>query len=201
MYARALGEQLGVDVALHSFIDYGAVAAWNSVVAYRSGIKEAITAAEVVIVWLGYHNVVGPLYFQTCGTEWPEPLRTGLEEATGTMPADFDRLLGVIAGLVPEGAIVMVANQALSPIEIDEWGDEPFWPEVKAVAFDGWSAGVEAEAAAHGAVFVDSAVWLMGPDGDEVLHRDFLLPDGIHFAEAGHEALAELFLAADGLGD
>ena len=200
VYARALAEQIGVEVVLHPYIDYGTVAQWNQRLAASGGMAEQIAEAEVMIVWLGYHNVVNPLYFQTCGTAWPEPLRTCLQEATETMPADFDQLLGSIEDLVPEGAVVMVANQGLSPIEIDEWGDEPFWPELKAVAFDGWSAGVEAAAAAHEAIFVDSAVWLMGPDGDQVLHREFLLPDGIHFTEAGHEALADLFLAADGLG-
>lgn len=198
-YARALGQQLGVEAVLHPVVDYGTVAGWNSRLARSSSTREQIAEAEVVIVWLGYHNVVDPLYFQSCGADWPEPLRTCLEEATDTMPADFDQLLGTIEDLAPEGAIVMVANQGLSPIEIDEWGDEPFWPELKAVAFDGWSAGVEGAAAAHGAAFVDSAVWLMGPDGNQVLHREFLLPDGIHFTEAGHQALADLFLAADGL--
>lgn len=201
IYTRALGEQLGVEAMLHAYVDYGTVAGWNSVLARSTGTREQISEAEVVIVWLGYHNVVDALYFQSCGTEWSEHLRSCLEEATRTMPADFDQLLGTIESLVAQGTVVMVANQGLSPIEIDEWGNEPFWPELKALAFDGWSAGVEAATAAHGAIFIDSAVWLMGPDGNQVLHREYLLPDGIHFTEAGHAALAALFLEADGLGD
>lgn len=129
---------------------------------------------------------------------WPEPLRTCLLEATATMPADYDELLGTIESLAPD-AIVMIGNQALGPPEIAQWGGEPFWPELKAVAYDSWAAGTAAAAAAHGAILVDSALWLSGPDGNQLLRREFLGPDGLHFTEEGYAALAELFLSADGL--
>jgi hypothetical protein len=47
---------------------------------------------------------------------------------------------------------------------------------------------------------VDSAAFMTGPEGNQLLlPREFLLPDGIHITEAGHQVLADLFLTADGL--
>lgn len=198
-YARLLSEQLGIETDLHAYTNYETVADWSQGLAGSRAMQDQIAGAEVVIVWLGYHNVLWDLWGETCGTDWPEPLRTCLVEATETMPADFDQLLGTIEGLVSDEAIVMVGNQALGPPEIEEWGDEPFWPELKAVAYDGWAAGLASAAAAHGAILVDSALWLTGPEGNQLLRREYLQSDGLHFTREGYEALAQLFLAADGL--
>lgn len=200
-YARLLGEQLGIETALHTYTDYETVADWAEGLARSAAMQEDIAAAEVVIVWLGYHNVLWALWGATCEATWPEPLRTCLAERTDTMPADYDALLGAIASLVSDEAVVMIGNQALGPPEILEWGDEPFWPELKAVAYDVWADGIAAAAAAHGAIMVDSALWLTGPDGNQLLRSEFLASDRIHFTAAGYEALARLFLEADGLGD
>ena len=200
-YARLLSEPLGVETDLHAYTNYETVADWSQGLAGSRAMQDQIAAAEVVIVWLGYHNVLWDLWGETCGTDWPEPLRTCLVEATATMPADYDALLGTIEGLVSDEAIVMIGNQALGPPEIERWGNEPFWPELKAVAYDGWAAGIASAAAAHGAILVDSASWLSGPAGNQLLRREYLQSDGLHFTKAGYEALAQLFLAADGLGD
>jgi len=200
-YARLLGEQLGIETALHTYTDYETVADWVEGLASSTAMQEEIAGAEVVIVWLGYHNVLWALWGETCEPVWPEPLRTCLVEATATMPADYDALLGAIAALVSDEAVVMIGNQALGPPEIEEWGEEPFWPELKAAAYDVWAEGIAAAAAAHGAILVDSAVWLTGPEGNQLLRGEYLAPDGIHFTATGYEALAQLFLEADGLDD
>ena len=198
-YADALGEELGIETVLHAYAEYGTVAEVNQRLAASDDMQQTIATAEVVIVWLGYHNVLGALWGETCGTGWPEPLRTCLIEATATMPADFDELLGTIESLVTDEAIVMIGTQALGPPEIEKWGDEPFWPELRGVAYDGWAEGIALAAAAHGAILVNTAAWFTGPEGNQLLRREFLLPDGIHFSRPGHTALAQLFLAADGL--
>jgi len=200
-YARLLSEQLGIETDLHAYTNFETVADWSQGLDGSRAMQDQIAAAEVVIVWLGYHNVLWDLWGETCGTDWPEPLRTCLVEATATMPADYDALLGTIGGLVSDEAIVMIGNQALGPPEIERWGNEPFWPELKAVAYDGWAAGIASAAAAHGAILVDSARWLSGPEGNRLLRREYLQPDGLHFTREGYEALAKLFLAADGLGE
>jgi lysophospholipase L1-like esterase len=200
-YARLLGDQLGVETVLHAYVETGTVADVNGKLVARRDLQEDLAGAEVVIVWLGYHNVLDVLWGESCETEWPEPLLTCLTEATATMPADYDALLGAIAALVSDEAVVMIGNQALGPPEILEWGDEPFWPELKAAAYDVWAEGIAAAAAAHGAILVDSAPWLTGPEGNQLLRADLLASDGIHFTAAGYAALAELFLEADGLGD
>jgi lysophospholipase L1-like esterase len=207
VYARSLGEELGVETVLHSYFpdqlgnEVRTVAEWNAVLASDEQMQADLQGAEVVVIWLGYHNIVPALVFGSCGSEWPEPLRTCLQEATETMPADFDELLGTIQSLVPEGTVVMIGNQAVAPMQIEDWGSQPFWPELRAFAFDGWWEGIETAAAAHGAIVVHSAEALCGPDGNQILHPNFVLPDELHLNAAGHRFLADLFLAADGLGD
>jgi hypothetical protein len=200
-YARLLGEQLGVETVLRAYVDTGTVADVNRKLVARRDLQEQLAGAEVVIIWLGYHNVLDVLWGESCEAIWPEPLRTCLVEATATMPADYDGLLGAIAALVSDEAVVMIGNQALGPPEILEWGDEPFWPELRAAAYDVWAEGIAAAAAAHGAILVDSAFWLTGPGGNRLLRSEYLAPDGMHFTAAGFEALAGLFLEAGGLDD
>ncbi len=131
VYARLLAEQLGIETALHSyypsqsFADVRTVAEWNQELATDEEMRADLQGAEVVLVWLGYHNIVPALVFGSCGIEW-EPLKACLEEATATMPADFDELLGTIRSLVPEGAIVMIGNQAIAPQQIDGWASRPY---------------------------------------------------------------------------
>ena len=208
VYARSLGEQLGVETALHSYFpsqtwnDVRTVAEWNEVLASDEEMQADLRGAEVVIVWLGYHNIIPALLFGDCGgIGWPDPLRTCLQEATETMPADFDRLLGAVETLVPEGAVVMIGNQGVASLQVEDWGSQPFWPELKAVAFDGWWEGIETAAAAHGAIMVHSVEALNGPDANQMPPPEFVLPDELHMTAAGHRFLADLFLAADGLGD
>ena len=207
VYAQSLGEQLGVETALHSYFpsqtwnDVRTVAEWNEVLASDEQMQADLRGAEVVIVWLGTHDLVPALLFGDCGSDWPEPLRTCLQEATETMPADFDELLRTIESLVPEGAIVMIGNQGVAPLWVEDWGAQSFWPELKAVAFDGWWEGIKTAAAANGAIVVDSAEALNGPDGNQMPPPEFVLPDQLHMTAAGHRFLADLFLAADGLGD
>ena len=207
VYARSLAEELGVETVLDSYFpdqlgnEVRTVAEWNEVLAADEAMRADLEGAEVVIVWLGYHNIVPALLSHRCGNEWPEPLRTCLQEATETMPADFDELLGTIESLVHGGAVVMIGNQAVAALQLEYWGSQPFWPELKAVAFDGWWDGIEAAAAAHGAIMVDSAEALNGPEGNQALHPEFVLPDQLHLNSAGHRFLADLFLAADGLGE
>ena len=207
VYAQSLGEELGVETVLHPYFpdqlgnEVRTVAEWNQVLASDEEMQADLRGAEVVIVWLGYHNIVPALVFGECGRGWPEPLRTCLQEATETMPANFDQLLGTIESLVPDGTVVMIGNQAVAPMQVEDWGSQPFWPELRAVAFDGWWEGIETAAAAHGAIVVHSAEALCGPDRNQILHPDFVLPDRLHINAAGHRFLADLFLAADGLGE
>jgi len=207
VYAQSLGEQLGVETALHSYFpsqtwnDIRTVAEWNEVLASDEQMQADLQGAEVVIIWLGTHDLVPALLLGDCGRAWPEPLRTCLQEATETMPADFDHLLGTVESLAPEGAIVMIGNQGVAPLWVDDWGSQPFWPELKAVAFDGWWEGIETAAAAHGAIVVDSAEALNGPAGNQMPPPEFVLPDRLHMTAAGHRFLADLLLAADELGD
>ena len=207
IYARSLGDELGIEVELHSYFpsqttnDIRTVAEWNEVLAADEALRSDLESAEVVMVWIGYHNVVPAFLFGSCGYEWSDELEACFKEATATMPADFDVLLGEVEALVAEDTVVMIGNQAVAPMQIERWGSEPFWPEMKAVAFDVWWDGIEATAAAHGAIMVDSAAALNGPEGDQIRDPKFVLSDKLHMSAVGQRFLADLFLVADGLGE
>ena len=92
----------------------------------------------------------------------------------------------------------MIANQGVAPGTLRIWRDRPYWPELKAVAFDGWWDGIDVAAAAHGAIVVGTAEALNGPNREELPLGD-LTSDGLHFNSEGHQLVADLFIEADGL--
>jgi hypothetical protein len=141
--------------------------------------------------------VIPALLFGDCGQKWG-PLKKCLQEATKTMPADFDKLFGTIQGLVPSGTTVLAGDYGIPTPLFDRWSDEPFWPEMKKVMYENWRDALEAAAEAHGVTIVHTYAALNGPNGDKPIPAD-LTTDGWHFSAEGHRIIAEIFLAEDGI--
>ena len=204
VYADLLGKVQGVTVVLHSYFpsqddnEIRTVAEWNDVLATDRQMRADLAAAEVVIVWIGYHNVIPVLMFGECGLSWPDPLKGCLRAATRTMPQDYDRLFGTIEQLVPSGTPMLVGDYGIPAPLFDQWSWEPFWPQLKRAMFEEWRDALEAAAEAHGATVVHTYAALNGPTGDEAPGRD-LTSDGWHFNSEGHRFIAETFLAEDGI--
>jgi lysophospholipase L1-like esterase len=204
IYAGLLAEEQGVNVTLHSYFpsqsgnEVRSVADWNAVLAEDESMRADLVDAEVVMVWIGFHNIVPAVFFGRCNGNWREYGRC-VRSATRTMPSDYDELFATLERLVPEGATVLVGNMGVAPFIIERWADDPHWREVKRAVFDEWIEAMEEAALAHGARVVDTYRALGGPSGDEPLHSGFSAADGLHFSAKAQRFLAEVHLEQDGI--
>jgi lysophospholipase L1-like esterase len=204
VYAGMLAEEQGVNVTLHSYFpsqsgnEVRSVADWNAILADDEAMRADLAAAEVVVVWIGFHNIVPAVFFGQCSGDWREYARC-VRSTTRTMPADYDELFATIERLVPEGATVLAGNMGVAPFIIERWAEDPHWPEVKRAVFDEWIEAIEEAALAHGARVVDTYRALGGPNGDALLHSGFSAADGLHFSAKAQRFLAEVHIDQDGL--
>ena len=203
VYARLLGAEQGVTVTRRSYFpsqegnEVRTVADWNDTLATDEALQNDLSRANVVIVLVGYHNVVPALIFGECGSQWG-PLKKCLQAATKTMPSDYDKLFATIQEVVPEGTTVLAGDYGIPTPLYDQWSGKPFWPEMKKAMYEGWRDALEVAAKANGATVVHTYAALNGPKGNKPLADD-LTTDGWHFSEKGHERLARIYMAEDGL--
>jgi hypothetical protein len=203
VYAQLLGAEQGVPVVRRSYFpdplndELRTVAQWNDVLASDQELRSDLGRANVVVVLVGYHNVIPALLFGDCGSQW-EQLKKCLLQETRTMPADYDKLFSTIQGLVPPGASVLAGDYGIPTPLFDKWANKPFWPEMKKVMYEDWRNALETAAKANGVRVVHTYAALNGPKGDQPVPED-LTTDGWHFSAEGHELLAHLFMQQDGL--
>ena len=205
VYAGLLGAEQGVTVVLHSYYppQVGAtlrtVAEWADVVGADPSMRADLERARVVILLIGYHDVLPALAFNRCPSDWPG-LRACLQKLTAPMPAAFDRLYGEVAGLVPKETTVLVVDYSIPGPIYDRWGSEPYWPEFKRVAFEDWRDALEAAALKHGFRVIHTYAAVNDASGKPKWNWSDVTSDGWHFNAEGHRRIAEIVLAQDGLG-
>lgn len=204
VYGRLLSDEQGVNVVLHSYYpdqlgnEVRTIAEWADVVRADTSMRTALAGAEVVELLIGYHDVIPALLFGACPADWPA-LRDCLDRATAPMPAAFADLYGQIADLVPEGATVLVNDYGIPVPVYRRWGSEPYWPEFRRAAFEGWRDALEAAALAEGFTVVHTYAALNDEDGVPRPTDRALTGDGWHFNADGHRLIADLMLEQDGL--
>jgi len=204
VYAGLLGAEQGVTVVLHSYYpdqlgnEWRTIAEWTDVLRADASMRADLAGAEIVVLLIGFHNLLPFVLGGACPSGWPE-LRDCLVEMTASMPADFDTLYGEIASLVPNGATVLVNDYGIPGPVYDRWSSEPFWPEFRKVYFEDWRDALEAAAVKHGFTVVHSYAAMNDPDGKPVWDSSAVTSDGWHFNAEGHRICAEIVLAEDGL--
>jgi len=203
VYAGLLGAEQGVTVVLHSYYpdqlgnEWRTIAEWTDVLRADASMRADLAGAEIVVVLIGFHDLLPFVLGGACPSGWPE-LRDCLVDMTASMPADFDTLYGEIASLVPTGATVLVNDYGIPGPTYDRWSSESFWPEFRKVFFEDWRDGLEAAAVKHGFTVVHSYAAMNDPDGKPVWDSSAVTSDGWHFNAEGHRICAEIILAEDG---
>ncbi len=206
VYADLLADQQGVGVVLHSYYpdqlgnEVRTVAEWADVVRADPAMRADLREAEIVVVLVGFHDLLGPLVFGGC-PGGSSALIACLDEATAPMAAAFAELYAEVAVLVPDGATVLVSDYfGLGPLA-ERWSPDPAWPEIRRAAFDGWRGALEAAAIAAGFNVVHTSTAMSHPDGRPRWDTADLTSDGLHFNAEGHRLIAEAFVAEDGFAD
>jgi hypothetical protein len=167
---------------------------WNQLLATDEEIRTDLESAEVVIIEIGIHTIL-----LGCGNHLTFT-KECLIDVTATMPAEYQRMFGVIDELVDDGTIVMALNQGLPRPAGEYLRAQADWPAMKSEAFEVWWGGLATAAAAHGAIVIDTAHMFGEGDPDEFgLGTEYTQPDGAHFNQEGHRLFADLLLEADGI--
>jgi lysophospholipase L1-like esterase len=202
IYADRLAEEHGVQTALHTYAPDGerSLRRWNAVLSADSQLRSDLADAEVVILFVGFHDLMPVLLFGRCGDTW-DTMQPCLEGIVAGMPEQYDTMLATITDLASEDTIIMIGDVGVAPMLLDAYAGQDYWPQLYDTAFLGWRRAIVDAADDHGVIVVPTAEALNGPEGTGIPPEEYDSGDGIHFSHAGHECLAELFLDADGIED
>lgn len=198
VYARSLADEAGVETRLQAHhtletMRMRPLSAWNELLETDEQMRSDLEAAKVVIIEIGIHTIL----FE-CG-QFMDWTLDCLASVAASMSDEYEVLFGTIEGLVADGTIVMAMNQGLPRPTSQHWRDHPDWLAMKTEAFEVWWDGIDAAAAAHNAVVIDTA--RMSGDPDEYgIGPEYTQPDNAHFNPDGHRLFADLLLNADEIG-
>lgn len=203
-YADILCDELDAPVELHGYYPTEGLAPlawWIRKASSDDELQADLAAANEVVLWaMSSHDLVPPLLLAPCGGQWPEPLRSCFQEATAQIAAETDELFGLIRGLVRDGAPVLASDAYAPPAVVGlPWFDEPYGPEISRMV-DPYYV-VEPLAAKHGFTLVDTEVVFNGQSRRGMPPAEFFGPDGLHPSPAGARRIAQVFAAADGIGN
>ena len=198
VYGRLLAEAVGapVEVINHGTGQFCTVADWAVEVSASVPLATGLASADVVLVWLRYHDVLRHLG----STPWPDPLRAELEAVVERSPASWDAFFAALTTAVPPHARILVSELLIPPYLFDRFGSHPDWAEIRRLAYLDWRVVMVETAERYGARVVPTFEAVNGPDGDALEGPGSVRPDGLHADEAAHRFVAELFRAHDGIG-
>ena len=205
VYAASLSDERGVTVTLHSYYpdqlgnEIRTIAEWTDVVARDPAMRADLGQAELVVVLIGFHDMLRVFLFGDCPGPWPDPMQECLRGFTERMPADFAELYAAIAALVPDPATVLLLDYGSTPQAYSNWGDDPNWPAIRQAMFGDWQDGLRSAAEDAGFRVVHMSTALLADDGAPRYDAYEITSDGLHFNAAGHRILADQCLLEDGL--
>jgi len=201
IYAAYIAEDLGVEVKLHNRSAAGETT--KSLLGKLQSdetVRALVSEAEVITIWVGSNDIWRLLY---------GPLGAGNPRCGPISDLDMDcfetevqALVDRIDAILAEIRSLRTAGQASVLIAedcncfVENWRDAGAFEQLKGPAFDQWTQAISGLAAKHGAAAVPTYSACNGPDGDETIPPDYLLPtDSFHFSEAGHKMVADLHRA------
>jgi lysophospholipase L1-like esterase len=201
VYGVALSVELGVEseVVNHATGTIRTVAQWAERVRSDEGLARDLTSAQVVLVWLGWHDIL-PIVSQRTQAYWPDPLRAQLEAKNAELRPAWRDLLTTLRAAGGPSCAILVADTGLIGFLPEQFGRESYWPELKRLVYLDWRCALLRAAEEADARVIPTMAALGGPDGEGDLHPELLSADGLHFNAAGHRFLADLHRTHDGIG-
>jgi lysophospholipase L1-like esterase len=200
VYGALLAADLGIEVVVvnHATATTRTVAHWAEHVRTDEGIAHDLATARVVLVWLGWHDIL-PIVYRRTQAHWPQPMRTQLITKNDELVGAWHDLLAALRNATGPSCVLLVADTGLIGFLPAQFGREAYWPELKRLVYLDWRDALVQAAEAAGALVVPTMRALGGPDGEVDLHPELASSDGLHFNAAGHRFLAEQHRAHDGI--
>lgn len=196
VYAGYIEEDLEVEVAVHNWATNTTrtVADWVGVVRSKEELREDLRNAEVITIWLGWHDVIPNIIRGgRCYKSAADVDMDCLGEVTQPMQEGFDKLLSEIVSLAsPDETLILIADVGIPSFFVAMWKEGGTLDVLKRNAYEVWREYLIQAAHKHGIHIVSTYEMLNGPNGDREMPPEYMQSDGLHFNEKGHKLIADL---------
>lgn len=198
VYAGYIEEDLGVDVVVNNWATnkIQTVANWVEAVRNNKELREDLRNAEVITIWLGWHDVIPSIGIGRGGPCYERADEVDVDclgEVTKPMQEGYDKLLSEIVSLAsPDRTLILIADVGIPSLFVARWKEYGSLDVLKRHAYEVWREYLIQAARKHSVHVVHTYEVLNGPNGDQELPSEYMQPDGIHFNEQGHKLIADL---------
>ena len=198
VYAAYIEEDLGVDIVVHNWASnkIQTVADWFEVVRNNEELRKDLRNAEVITLWLGWHNVIPSIGI---GRGGPCYERAGevdvdcLGVVTKPMQKGYDKLLSEIVSLAsPDKTLILIADVGIPSLFIARWKEYGTLDVLKREAYEVWCDYIILAASKYNVHVVHTYEVLNGPNGDQEMPPEYMQSDGLHFNDRGHKLIADI---------
>jgi len=196
LYSSYIGEDLGVGVVVHNWATNStrSVLDWVEVIMTDDGLREDLRNAEVVTIWLGWHDLIPSIGVIGKGGLCYVRDEIDLDcfrRVTDPMEQGFDDLLFEITSLAsPNETLILIADMG-NPF-VNAWIEYGTLDTLKGPAYEDWRNYLIEAAKKYKVQVVYTYHALNGPNGNIPISSEYLMPDRLHFNKLGHKLLADL---------
>jgi lysophospholipase L1-like esterase len=198
VYAEYIQQDLGVEVVVHNWSTNStrAVAEWVAEVRTNDELRDDLRNAEVVTLWLGWHDVIPNIGVPRGGPCYPRSQEVDLDclaEVTAPMESAFENLLSEIVSLAsPDKTLILIGEVGIPSLFVRRWQEDGTFDDLQQHAYEVWREYLVQAADRHRVYMVNTYEVLNGATGDQDMIPDYHQPDGLHLNEQGHKLLADL---------
>jgi lysophospholipase L1-like esterase len=198
VYAEYIEEDLGINVVVHNWATNSTrtVAGWVEFVRNNQELREDMRSAEVITIWLGWHDVIPSIGIGRGGPCYKSADEVDVDclgQVTKPMQDGFDKLLSEIVSLAsPDETLILIADVGIPGLFVERWKEYGILDLLKRHAYEVWRDYIIQAASKHKVHVVGTYEVINGPNGDQTLPPEFSKPDGLHFSVEGHRLIANL---------
>lgn len=198
VYAGYIEEDLGVDIVVHNWATNRTqtVADWVEAVRNNEELREDLRNAEVITMWLGWHDVIPSIGIGRggpCNERADEVDLDCLGEVTKPMQEGYAKLLSEIVSLAsPDETLILIADVGIPSLFIARWKEYGTLDVLKRHAYEVWRDYIIQAASKHNVHVVHTYEALNEPNGDQEMPPEYMQSDGLHFNEHGHRRIADI---------
>ena len=171
------------------------VADWVDVVRTNEELCDDLRQAEVITMWLGWHDVVPSILVDQLNSCYRGPQGADsdcLQEVTGPMEDGFDHLLSEIVFLASAAeTLVLIADTGTPPLFVETWQEQGTFDVMQEHASEVWRGHILEAAGNHGVHVVRTYEVINGPNGDQPPAPEHRQSDGLHFSAQGRRLIAD----------
>jgi lysophospholipase L1-like esterase len=194
--ANFIEEDFGVEVDVHNYATGRTrqITHWVEDIRSNKEMRENLQNAEVILIWLGWHNVI-PSIGAGKGGHCYKRNEVDLDcfrEVTDPMQNGFNELLSEIVALAdPAETLIMIADIGIPGRFVTTWKENGTLDILRQNAYEVWREYIIQAASDHNVNVVHTYEAVNGPNGDQD-RQEYLQSDGVHFNEEGHLLLADI---------